>query len=192
MWDQILSFLRILSHLLKKSLMGSFIFYAVKTLYHQDNQKLYRKSSTTRRTSLLVIQIVAVTEQFVGNKAKGQSQNGGNKKARHAKFSEKRTFLTYEMFVSWKIWRALLSCYLRFMICLITDEALLPYYRRYHMKIKKLWVYFIIKIFLIENKCKTGCLTFIFFYGKMHFRLFHFHVMICKKGSYLIGKSIRR
>ena len=121
--DQIHSFLRILAHLLKKSLMGSFIFYAVKTLYHQDNQKLYRKSSTTRRTSLLVIQIVAVTEQFVGNKAKGQSQNGGNKKARHAKFSEKRTFLIYEMFVSRKIWRALLSCYLRVMIC---PFALLP------------------------------------------------------------------
>ena len=27
--------------------------------------------------------------QFVVNKAKGESQNGGNKKTKHAKFSEK-------------------------------------------------------------------------------------------------------
>ena len=31
---------------------------------------------------------------FVSNKAKCESQNGGNKKAKHAKFSEKQTFLT--------------------------------------------------------------------------------------------------
>ena len=130
MWDQIRSFLRILSHLLKKSLMGSFIFYAVKTLYHQDNQKLYRKSSTTRRTSLLVIQIVAVTEQFVGNKAKGQSQNGGNKKARHAKFSENEHFLPTKclflgkfgalcFLVTSVLWFALLPTK---PFCLITDD----------------------------------------------------------------------
>ena len=57
---------------------------------------------------------------------KVESQNGGNKKAKHAKFSEKRTFLTpgyahirvrirgWEMFVFSEIWRALLSCYLLF------------------------------------------------------------------------------
>ena len=31
---------------------------------------------------------------FVSNKAKCESQNGGNKKAKHAKFSEKQTVLT--------------------------------------------------------------------------------------------------
>ena len=58
---------------------------------------------------------------------KGKSQNGGNKKAKHAKFSEKQTFLppdtpTYvrmlirgqKIFVFRKIWRALLFCYLPF------------------------------------------------------------------------------
>ena len=52
---------------------------------------------------------------------KGESQNGGNKKGKHVKFSEKRTFL-----IVWyvrvgkvvfpKIWRVLLSSYLRFEI----------------------------------------------------------------------------
>ena len=66
---------------------------------------------------------------------KGESQNGCNKKVKDAKFSEKGTFLTpryvrvrvcitgLEMFIFWKIWLALLSCYLRFEIQLF---ALLP------------------------------------------------------------------
>ena len=33
------------------------------------------------------------SRQIVGNKAKGKSQNGCFKKTKHAKFSEKRTFL---------------------------------------------------------------------------------------------------
>ena len=32
--------------------------------------------------------------QFVGNRQKGESQNGCFKKAKHAKISEKQTFLT--------------------------------------------------------------------------------------------------
>ena len=32
--------------------------------------------------------------QLVGDKQKGEPQNGGNKKTKHAKFSEKRAFLT--------------------------------------------------------------------------------------------------
>ena len=40
---------------------------------------------------------------------KGESQNGGNKNTKHAKFSEKR-----KTFVFRKIWRALYSCYLPF------------------------------------------------------------------------------
>ena len=54
---------------------------------------------------------------------KAESQNGGNKKTKHAKFSEKRTFLTprvrirgIKMFVFRKIWGALFPCYLRFEI----------------------------------------------------------------------------
>ena len=58
-----------------------------------------------------------------------EPENGGNKKTKQAKFSEKRTFLsliictcTYayqkvRMFVFRKMWPALYSCYLRFTIC---------------------------------------------------------------------------
>ena len=58
------------------------------------------------------------------------------------------------------------------------------YVRFRHIKIKKSYVYFIIKIFLVENECKTpiGYLTFIFyqkyFYDKTDLRLFYFHVAI--------------
>ena len=51
------------------------------------------------------------------------------------------------------------------------------------------------KIFLIENECRTpkGCLTFIFyqkyFYDKMDFRLFYFHVTI-NKHEYGNGKIL--
>ena len=59
---------------------------------------------------------------------KDESQNGDNKKTKHTKFSEKRTFLTswyahvrvsirkQELFVFRKIWCALFACYLRFEI----------------------------------------------------------------------------
>ena len=40
---------------------------------------------------------------------KGESQNGCFKNSKHAKFSEKRTFLTPFLFVFRKIWRALCS-----------------------------------------------------------------------------------
>ena len=58
---------------------------------------------------------------------KGESQNGGNKKIRHAKFSEiNESFLppdTYIHSVFWKIWRALSSFYLPLENCVF---ALLP------------------------------------------------------------------
>ena len=86
----------------------------------------------------------------------------GKKKAKHAKFSEKQTFLTTwyahvhvrirgeEMFVFLKIWRVLLSCYLRFEI---RPFALLPtnYFRC------KIWS----KIFEkqpLDVLCKKGVL----------------------------------
>ena len=59
---------------------------------------------------------------------KGESQNGGNKKIKHAKFSKNWTFLTpwyadvrarirgKKCLFFWKIWRAFFSCYLRFEI----------------------------------------------------------------------------
>ena len=59
---------------------------------------------------------------------KGESQNGGNKNTKHAKFSEKRTFFyplirtrtcTYQGVKNVRFsenWRALYSCYLRFEI----------------------------------------------------------------------------
>ena len=65
---------------------------------------------------------------FIANspviKQKSESQNGGNKKAKHAEYSEKRSFLTrgLEMFVFRKLGMlcSLLTSVLRF--------ALLPYY----------------------------------------------------------------
>ena len=54
----------------------------------------------------------------------GESQNGGNKKTKHAKFSEKRTFLPrYAHVRFFGKFRVLFSCYLRFKIRLF---ALLP------------------------------------------------------------------
>ena len=58
------------------------------------------------------------------------------------------------------------------------------------MKIKKPYVYFIIKIFLIEYECKTpyGCLTFIlyqkYFYDKTDVRLSYFHVKKCQISNF--------
>ena len=57
---------------------------------------------------------------------KDESQNGGNKKAKVAKFSEKQTFLSFQGLRNVrfrKIWCALHSCYLQFEIRLF---ALLP------------------------------------------------------------------
>ena len=45
------------------------------------------------RTNTVAYTIINVL-QFVGNMQKGESQDGGNTKTKHAKFSEKRTFLT--------------------------------------------------------------------------------------------------
>ena len=74
---------------------------------------------------------------------KVESQNGGNKKTKHAKFSEKLTFLTPQRRTrtcayQWvknvrffrKIWRVLFFCDLRFEICLfcrITDDMLFDF-----------------------------------------------------------------
>ena len=70
-----------------------------------------------------------------GGRQKDETQNGGNRKTRHAKFSEKRTFFTswyaqvrmriteWVMFVFRKICCALFSCYLSFEI---HPFALLP------------------------------------------------------------------
>ena len=67
---------------------------------------------------------------FIANslviKQKRESQNGGNKKAKHAKYSEKRSFLTrgLEMFVFRKLG------VLCFLVTSVLRFALLLYYRR--------------------------------------------------------------
>ena len=66
----------------------------------------------------------SLSPEFISNMAKGRTQNGGNKNTKHAKFSEKRTFLPPDTHTyvcvsegkKHKIWRALCSCYLRFEI----------------------------------------------------------------------------
>ena len=60
---------------------------------------------------------------------KADSQNGGNKNTKHAKFSEKRTF-----FGKFGVLCIVFTSVLRF--------ALLPYYRRYNQikEISYLWV----------------------------------------------------
>ena len=60
---------------------------------------------------------------------KGQSQDGANKKAKQAKFSEKQAFLT-----PWYAWSALLSCYLSCYLVLALRFTLLPYYRRSNVR----------------------------------------------------------
>ena len=67
------------------------------------------------------------TEQKSGEhtsliRQKGKSQNSGYRKTKHAKFSEKRTFLT-RWYVHRKIWHALFFCNHRFKI---RPSALLP------------------------------------------------------------------
>ena len=51
---------------------------------------------------------------------KGKSQNGGNKKTKHAKFSVKQTLLVPPPPPGCV--HVLFSCYLRFLFCLIIDE----------------------------------------------------------------------
>ena len=57
---------------------------------------MYRKTWVPIVEETLQYQMEA--ENFVDKSSvirqKGESQNGGNKKSKHAKFSEKRTFLT--------------------------------------------------------------------------------------------------
>ena len=74
----------------------------------KDFQKaIYTRSRLKNKMNKTPTMIASVIRQ------KGESENGCFKKTQHAKFSEKRTFLTiligYEMFASRKIWRALFS-----------------------------------------------------------------------------------
>ena len=67
-------------------------------------------------------------EQLVSNKAKGESQNGGNKNTKHAKFSEKYVY------VSGGKKRPLLGKFgtLYILVTSVLRFVLLPYYRRTH------------------------------------------------------------
>ena len=89
------------------------LIYEITASFHGNLESINKKVNH-HKNSLPVI------------RQKSDSQNGGNKKAKHAKFSEKRTFLTYQRVTNVrfrKIWRALLSYYLHFEIC---PFALLP------------------------------------------------------------------
>ena len=74
-------------------------------------------------TAVKIAATLLEMEEKVGNKSKGRILNRFFKKTKHVKFSEKRTFLTKEMFVFLKIWRALFSWNTRFEI---RSFALLP------------------------------------------------------------------
>ena len=71
---------------------------------------------------------------IVGNKAKGESQNGCFKKAKYAKFSEKRTFLTPDMHTDVCVSGDKKCSFfgklgvLSFLETLVLRFALLPYY----------------------------------------------------------------
>ena len=101
-----------LTFLLLRNVIG--LIYEITASFHGNLENINKKVNH-HKNSLPVI------------RQKSDSQNGDNKKAKHAKSSEKRTFLTYQrvtkMFVFRKIWRALLSYYLHFQIC---PFALLP------------------------------------------------------------------
>ena len=67
------------------------------TIFHYD--KIYRSHFQTslyhpKSKPTLKLKIGNYFYKFVGNKAKGESQSGCFKKTKHAKFSEKRTFVT--------------------------------------------------------------------------------------------------
>ena len=78
--------------------------------------------------------IVGNKKNFSVKTQKGESQNGGNTKTKHAKFSEKRTFLTTYQVVGDKLVRNVrfsenLACFVfllpqfwDFTFCLITDN----------------------------------------------------------------------
>ena len=100
-----------------------------------------RKLAVLRKNSIVsvlpLIKLLWSTHYVTSSiiRQKGESQNGCLKKTEHAKFSEKRTFLTpwyahvrvrirgLELFVFRKIWRALFSSNTHFEIC---PFALLP------------------------------------------------------------------
>ena len=76
---------------------------------------------------------IYIFENYISSviRQKGESQNGGNRKAKHAKFAEKWTFLTpLYLRVSWGK-----SCLFFGKFVLVTSVlrfALLPYYRRFN------------------------------------------------------------
>ena len=59
------------------------LIYEITASFHGNLESINKKVNH-HKNSLPVI------------RQKSDSQNGGNKKAKHAKFSEKRTFLTYQ------------------------------------------------------------------------------------------------
>ena len=70
-----------LTFLLLKNVIG--LIYEITASFHGNLDNINKKVNH-HKNSLPVI------------RQKSDSQNGGNKKAKHAKFSEKRTFLTYQ------------------------------------------------------------------------------------------------
>ena len=79
--------------------------------------------------------------QLVGNRQKGESQNGCFKKTRHTKFSEKRTFLTRWYTHTYICISGVKKCSLfgKFgMLCFLETPvlsfALLPYYQRNNLQ----------------------------------------------------------
>ena len=81
--------------------------------------------------SLYTISVLHISTSVI--RQKGESQNGGNKKAKHAKFSDKRTFLT-PWYVCVSGDKKCSFCgklgVLCFLVTSILRLALLPYYRR--------------------------------------------------------------
>ena len=62
-----------------------------KKIYYQGRLKVYQNNM--RNTRKVMKKIIGKNKSLV-IRQKGESQNGCYKKIRHAKFSEKRTFLT--------------------------------------------------------------------------------------------------
>ena len=92
---------------------------------------------------------------FVGNKTKGETQNGSFKKTRHVKFSEKRTFLTP--------CHAHIICFLetQFPFCLITNDLMFDFHSAWRYRISLLlefltaerdWKFLLIRMFN-NRKC---------------------------------------
>ena len=96
--DQICSFLRIWSHLLKKSLMENFIllYSDMRTRISSEEKKnrfLKSEAQADPRKRLRCRALLKAVDSSV-IRQNGESQNGCFNKTKHAKFSEKRTFLT--------------------------------------------------------------------------------------------------